>query len=143
MNNNLACVIYLHYVTFFIVSERDLIPALVTFLSCLFVGVELGIIVGVAVDIAILIYFNARPHMDVEYRNVSNLQIISTHATITSNNTYWERNCTLSNELYNPAVWPSLCIRPTQRSTLLSSDWLREGSFDQEFRSDRVEPEAA
>ncbi|XP_051171323.1 sodium-independent sulfate anion transporter-like [Leptopilina boulardi] len=50
-------------------SKRDLIPALVTFLSCLFAGVELGIIIGVIIDIAILIYFNARPTMYIEYRN--------------------------------------------------------------------------
>ncbi|XP_012263281.2 sodium-independent sulfate anion transporter-like isoform X2 [Athalia rosae] len=50
-------------------SKRDLIPGLVTFLSCLFVGVESGILIGVAVDLAILIYFDARPHMEVEHRN--------------------------------------------------------------------------
>lgn len=50
-------------------SRRDLIPALVTFLSCLFVGVELGILIGVAIDLSVLIYFNARPLMEVEHRN--------------------------------------------------------------------------
>ncbi|XP_043471039.1 sodium-independent sulfate anion transporter-like [Leptopilina heterotoma] len=52
-------------------SKRDVIPALVTFLSCLFAGVELGIMIGVIIDIAILIYFNARPTMYIEYRNSS------------------------------------------------------------------------
>lgn len=55
--------------------EKDLIPALVTFLSCLFVGVELGILIGILVDLAILIYFSARPHIVVEQRNVSTFSI--------------------------------------------------------------------
>ncbi|XP_046733753.1 sodium-independent sulfate anion transporter-like isoform X1 [Diprion similis] len=52
-------------------SKKDLIPALGTFLACLFVGVELGILIGVAIDVVILIYFNARPHITVEQKNQS------------------------------------------------------------------------
>ncbi|XP_046823112.1 sodium-independent sulfate anion transporter-like [Vespa crabro] len=50
-------------------SKRDLIPAFITFLACLFAGVELGILIGIAIDLLILIYFNARPTMYIEYRN--------------------------------------------------------------------------
>ncbi|XP_066587801.1 sodium-independent sulfate anion transporter-like isoform X2 [Prorops nasuta] len=50
-------------------SKRDLIPGFVTFLACLFAGVELGILIGVIVDLAIVIYFNARPTIYIEYRN--------------------------------------------------------------------------
>lgn len=50
--------------------ERDLIPAFVTFLACLFVGVEIGILIGTVFDLAILIYINARPTINVEHRNV-------------------------------------------------------------------------
>lgn len=49
-------------------SKKDLIPAVVTFLACLFAGVELGILIGIAIDLLILIYFNARPTMYIEYR---------------------------------------------------------------------------
>nr|XP_050855019.1 sodium-independent sulfate anion transporter-like isoform X1 [Vespula vulgaris] len=50
-------------------SKRDLIPAFITFFACLFAGVELGILIGIAIDLLILIYFNARPTMYIEYRN--------------------------------------------------------------------------
>lgn len=49
-------------------SKKDLIPTIVTFLACLFAGVELGILIGIAIDLFILIYFNARPTMYIEYR---------------------------------------------------------------------------
>nr|CAD7573322.1 unnamed protein product [Timema californicum] len=47
-------------------NKRDLIPALVTFFACLGFGVELGILIGIAVDISFLLYFNARPRVLVE-----------------------------------------------------------------------------
>ncbi|XP_019888316.1 sodium-independent sulfate anion transporter [Ooceraea biroi] len=50
-------------------NKRDLIPAFATFLACLFAGVELGILIGTIIDLAILIYLNARPTMYIEYRN--------------------------------------------------------------------------
>ncbi|XP_033336485.1 sodium-independent sulfate anion transporter [Megalopta genalis] len=50
-------------------SKRDLIPIFATFFACLFAGVELGILIGVTIDLAILIYFNARPTIYIEYRN--------------------------------------------------------------------------
>ncbi|EFN81292.1 sodium-independent sulfate anion transporter [Harpegnathos saltator] len=52
-------------------NKRDLIPAFVTFLACLFAGVELGIVIGVTIDLAILIYLNARPAIYIEYRNTA------------------------------------------------------------------------
>ncbi|XP_070163166.1 sodium-independent sulfate anion transporter isoform X2 [Polyergus mexicanus] len=52
-------------------NKRDLIPAFVTFLASLFAGVELGILIGTIIDLAILIYLNARPTINIEYRNTS------------------------------------------------------------------------
>ncbi|XP_003400635.1 sodium-independent sulfate anion transporter-like [Bombus affinis] len=57
-------------------SKRDLIPTFTTFFACLFAGVELGILIGVAIDLAILIYFNARPTIYIEYRNTPTLNYI-------------------------------------------------------------------
>lgn len=45
-------------------------PAFVTFLACLFVGVEMGILIGTIFDLAVLIYLNARPTINIEHRNV-------------------------------------------------------------------------
>ncbi|KAG7210485.1 hypothetical protein KM043_012006 [Ampulex compressa] len=50
-------------------SKRDLIATFVTFFACLFAGVELGILIGVSIDLAILIYLNARPSICIEYRH--------------------------------------------------------------------------
>lgn len=52
-------------------NKRDLIPAFVTFLASLFAGVELGILIGTTIDLAILIYLNARPTINIEYKNIS------------------------------------------------------------------------
>lgn len=47
-------------------NKRDLVPGFLTLIACLAIGVELGIVIGVAVDIAFLLYFNARPGVQVE-----------------------------------------------------------------------------
>ncbi|XP_029173687.1 sodium-independent sulfate anion transporter-like [Nylanderia fulva] len=52
-------------------NKRDLIPAFVTFLASLFAGVELGILIGTIIDLIILIYLNARPTINIEYKNTS------------------------------------------------------------------------
>ncbi|XP_029039363.1 sodium-independent sulfate anion transporter-like [Osmia bicornis bicornis] len=57
-------------------SKRDLIPTFATFFACLFAGVEIGILIGVTIDLAILIYFNARPTIYIEYRNTPTLSYI-------------------------------------------------------------------
>ncbi|XP_011866893.1 PREDICTED: sodium-independent sulfate anion transporter-like isoform X1 [Vollenhovia emeryi] len=54
-------------------SKRDLIPAFITFLACLFVGVEMGILIGTIFDLAVLIYLNARPTINIERRNISTI----------------------------------------------------------------------
>lgn len=53
--------------------ERDLFPALGTFLACLYLGVELGILVGVVIDFMILAYFNAKPLVEIKNKQVCNV----------------------------------------------------------------------
>jgi len=55
-------------------SKKDLIPTVVTFVLCLLIGVEYGILVGVAINIMILIYPSARPSMRIEKSSVSILR---------------------------------------------------------------------
>ncbi|XP_011265430.1 sodium-independent sulfate anion transporter [Camponotus floridanus] len=57
-------------------NKRDLIPAFVTFFASLFVGVELGILIGMIIDLAILTYLNARPTINIEYKNISTMNYI-------------------------------------------------------------------
>uniref|UniRef100_A0A1B6C3Z6 STAS domain-containing protein n=2 Tax=Clastoptera arizonana TaxID=38151 RepID=A0A1B6C3Z6_9HEMI len=47
-------------------NRRNLVPALSTFLACLCVGVEIGLLVGIVVDLVFLLYYNARPKMSIE-----------------------------------------------------------------------------
>lgn len=43
------------------VAEVDIIPAVVTFAACLLLRLELGIVVGIAVNLLFLLYASARP----------------------------------------------------------------------------------
>lgn len=52
-------------------SRKDLIPTVVTFVLCLLIGVEYGILVGVAINIIILLYPSARPSVTVEKASVN------------------------------------------------------------------------
>ncbi|KAG8306811.1 hypothetical protein J6590_038752 [Homalodisca vitripennis] len=47
-------------------SKKDLIPTIATFLLCLLIGVEYGILVGVVVNIILLLYPSARPYLHIE-----------------------------------------------------------------------------
>ncbi|XP_068084370.1 sodium-independent sulfate anion transporter [Anabrus simplex] len=51
-------------------NKRDLIPAFATFLACLFIAVELGIVIGIVVDVIFLLYFSARPRVLVEKKAI-------------------------------------------------------------------------
>ncbi|XP_014469968.1 PREDICTED: sodium-independent sulfate anion transporter-like [Dinoponera quadriceps] len=46
-------------------KKIDLIPAVVTFLCCLFVRLELGIVIGIGINLLFLLYASARPTLRV------------------------------------------------------------------------------
>lgn len=52
-------------------SKKDLIPMFVTFLFCLAIGVEYGILLGVGTNLMFLLYPSARPTVHVDKRTVS------------------------------------------------------------------------
>jgi len=52
-------------------SKKDLIPMFVTFLVCLLVGVEYGILSGVGINLMFLLYPSARPTIHVDKYTVS------------------------------------------------------------------------
>lgn len=54
-------------------SRKDLIPTFATFILCLVVGVELGIVIGVGINLVFLLYPSARPHIFVETLKVSRI----------------------------------------------------------------------
>ncbi|KAJ8915141.1 hypothetical protein NQ315_000393 [Exocentrus adspersus] len=47
-------------------KKTDLIPALATFLSCLFLRLEIGIVIGIGINLIFLLYASARPTVQVE-----------------------------------------------------------------------------
>ncbi|XP_044732626.1 sodium-independent sulfate anion transporter-like [Chrysoperla carnea] len=47
-------------------NKLDMIPLLGTFFACVLIGVELGILFGVALDLAIVLIFTARPKIVIE-----------------------------------------------------------------------------
>lgn len=55
----------------FPILEIDLIPALATFVSCLFIRLELGIVIGISINVLFLLYASARPSVRVEKERVS------------------------------------------------------------------------
>lgn len=55
----------------FILLEIDLIPAIATFLCCLFVRLELGIVIGIGINLLFLLYASARPSLRVDKAIVS------------------------------------------------------------------------
>lgn len=56
--------------------EADIIPLTVTLLCSLALGLEYGMLAGIAVNLAVLLYFTARPGLVIEERNVDGLTIL-------------------------------------------------------------------
>lgn len=50
---------------------KDLIPTFATFVLCLAIRVELGILVGVAINIMLLLIPSARPFLHIEMKKVN------------------------------------------------------------------------
>lgn len=48
------------------VAESDLIPGLATFIACLVLQLEIGILCGVGINILFILYHAARPKISVE-----------------------------------------------------------------------------
>lgn len=65
--------------------ETDLIPASATFLSCLFIRLELGIVIGIGINVLFLLYASARPSVHVEKVTVSILLLLSSKYTRNNN----------------------------------------------------------
>ncbi|XP_018330805.1 sodium-independent sulfate anion transporter isoform X2 [Agrilus planipennis] len=51
-------------------SRKDLVPTFATFVLCLAIGVEIGILIGVGINIIFLLYPSARPTIHVEKKTI-------------------------------------------------------------------------
>ncbi|XP_049801095.1 sodium-independent sulfate anion transporter-like [Schistocerca nitens] len=54
----------------------DLIPYFITFLACLFIGLELGMVIGVGVNLIFILYDAARPKIIVKERSVFDMNVL-------------------------------------------------------------------
>ena len=51
----------------------DLFPAVITFLGCLLVALDIGIIIGIASSVVLLLLHEARPKIDVTKKRASQI----------------------------------------------------------------------
>jgi sodium-independent sulfate anion transporter 11 len=56
---------------FFCHAESDLIPGIGTFVACLVLRLEVGILVGIGINILFILYHAARPKIAIENQVVS------------------------------------------------------------------------
>ncbi|KAM3961068.1 sodium-independent sulfate anion transporter [Aphomia sociella] len=54
-------------------SRLDIIPLVGTFVCCLVLGIELGLVCGVAIDVVLLLYYHSRPPLQMEFVDDGNL----------------------------------------------------------------------
>ncbi|XP_033211219.1 sodium-independent sulfate anion transporter-like isoform X2 [Belonocnema kinseyi] len=57
-------------------NKADIIPLTITLLCSLVLGLEYGMLAGIAVNLALLLYFTARPGLVIEERNVDGSMIL-------------------------------------------------------------------
>ncbi|XP_050432444.1 sodium-independent sulfate anion transporter-like isoform X2 [Adelges cooleyi] len=53
-------------------NKNDLIPCLVTFIGCLLLRIEIGVMIGICVDMAAILYHAARPQVTVQVKTSGN-----------------------------------------------------------------------
>ncbi|XP_066250806.1 sodium-independent sulfate anion transporter-like isoform X1 [Euwallacea similis] len=72
------------------INKLDMLPFVITFVSCLVIGIEVGILVGVLVEICKLVYFASRPKILIKkvHNRTSYLRIIFTSSLFFSSAEY-------------------------------------------------------
>lgn len=62
----IVCYIYVLWTyTYIVLTERDLFLVVLTFVSCLVLGVEIGLLTGVVTNVIFLLYLWARPTVSI------------------------------------------------------------------------------
>ncbi len=59
-----------------IFAESDLIPGIATFIACLILPLEIGIITGIGLNLISILYHAARPKISIEIHKVCHLKHI-------------------------------------------------------------------
>jgi len=85
------------------INKIDLIPFFITLLSCLLLGIEIGILIGVCVDVIFLLHTTARPNILIEKVSDSSMDYIKvtpTSAILFPSAEYVREKIMQSNENY-------------------------------------------
>lgn len=65
------------YDKFYFFLGTDLVPGIACFFACLILPLEMGILVGIGVNVVFILYHAARPKIHMEKRVVSNFLFVS------------------------------------------------------------------
>ena len=76
------------------ITELDLIPGFATFFACLFWALEYGILIGVAVQLIFVLYFVARPTVQVVPKKVRSTKSKVLEGRLVGNST-GNKRCTI------------------------------------------------
>lgn len=57
-------------------TESDLIPGLVTFVACLMLALEIGIVIGIGTNLVFILYHAARPKISMQILKVGQYRIV-------------------------------------------------------------------
>jgi sodium-independent sulfate anion transporter 11 len=66
---------YKQNLTLNVISGVDLIPLAATFVACLLLGLDYGMLIGIGVNLMFILYNSARPKVQVRNLTVSNLLV--------------------------------------------------------------------
>jgi len=58
-------------IIFLLFAESDLIPGLATFFACLVLPLEIGVLIGIGLNLVSILYHAARPKLLIEVHKVS------------------------------------------------------------------------
>lgn len=71
--NSFNVIYFVHILVFSL--ESDLIPGLATFFACLALPLEIGVLIGVGLNLVSILYHAARPKLLIEVHKVSSMNI--------------------------------------------------------------------
>lgn len=60
----------------FTYADIDMVPLLITFLACIFMGLEYGILIGVLINVLFVLYTTARPKIGITVQMVFNQYVL-------------------------------------------------------------------
>lgn len=92
---------------------------LATMISCIFYSLELGIVIGMGLNLFVILYGAARPKITVEYKHVSSSPLLPQDFKPKPLSEYFDKILQLGNQRI-------LLVTPTQSLLFPAAEYLRE-----------------